>query len=135
MNDLEITFNKYKKLSFSLSIEDEENLMYEYVYSTNKLEGNQLTLAQTTQLLGSNLLSGKDISIRDVLEQKGMYKALVRMMVAVKDKEKISISLIKELNKLILSSLWKEDSSYLDAKSKGQLEGEFKASNKKYIMN
>jgi len=129
IRELEVVFNKYKKLNYSLSIEDEEKMMYEYVYTTNKLEGNKLTLAQTTQLLGSSIISGKEISIRDILEQKGMYKALVRMMVAVKNKELLSVSLIKELNMFILSFLWKEESSYIDAKTKGQIEGEFKVSN------
>lgn len=129
MKELDVIFNKYKNLNYTLSIEDEEKMLYEYVYATNKLEGNKLTLAQTTQLLGSNILSGKDISVRDILEQKGMYKALLRMLIAVKNKENLSILLIKELNKLILSSIWKDENFYFDAKLKGQLEGEFKVSN------
>ena len=102
--------------------------MYEYVYATNKLEGNQLTLAQTTQLLSSDTVSGEHIKTFDILEQKGMYKALSRMLKAVRDKENLTIELMLELNWLALGYLWKYEDAYTGAKSKGQEEGKFKIS-------
>ena len=126
--------NKYKKLNFSLSIEEEKELMYKYVYATNKLEGNKLSLVQTTQLLSSDTISGENIKFSDVLEQKGMFKALIRMFKAVKNNENLSVELILELNWLILSSLWKNDNSYIDVKLKGQKENEFKISDNVIII-
>jgi Fic family protein len=101
--------------------------LYEYVYATNKLEGNQLTLLQTTELFKSDTISGNNIRNSDILEQKGMYRALKRMLSAVKNKEDLCVNLILELNWLTLGSLWNED-YYQGAKEKGQLQNEFKIS-------
>lgn len=127
--NMENLLEKYKLLKIPLSTEEEREEAFEYVYLTNKLEGNKLTLIQTTQLLDTDTISGENISTRDILEQKGMYKALNRMRRAVYEKEPLTINLMKELNELVLSSLWKDDSYYMDAKSKGQEVDSFKVSN------
>lgn len=127
MKDLLILLKKFKEIKTTISMEDEQASLYEYVYATNKLEGNQLTLIQTTELFKSDTISGNNIRTSDILEQKGMYKALKRMLLAVKNKEELSIELILELNWLSIGSLWKDD-YYLDAKSKGQIENTFKIS-------
>jgi len=132
--DIDILLNKYKKLNFSLSIEEEKELLYKYVYVTNKLEGNKLSFIQTTQLLSSDTISGENIRLPDILEQKGMFKALIRMFKAIKDNENLSIELILEFNWLILSSLWKNDNSYIDVKLKGQKENKFKISDNVIII-
>ena len=111
---------KYKSLNITLNLEEERKKAFEYVYLTNKLEGNKLTLVQTTQLLDTETISGENIRTRDILEQKGMYKALNRMLLAIRNKEPLSLDLIIELNGLVLSSLWKDDAYYSDAKEKGQ---------------
>lgn len=132
--EIDSLLKKYIKLNFSLSIEEEKEMMYKYVYATNKLEGNKLSLAQTTQLLSSDTISGNNIRISDVLEQKGMFKALTRMFKAVKNNELLSVELMLELNWIILSSLWKNDNSYIDVKLKGQEEGNFKISDNVIII-
>jgi Fic family protein len=128
MTDLKHLLEDYKKQNIALSLEDERALIYEYVHATNKLEGNKLTLAQTTSILEKGKLSGTDINLRDVLEQKGTYKALIRMLKAVSDKEELSVELIIELNWLILGPLWKDD-YYISYKEKGQEFGALKSVN------
>lgn len=118
---------KHKALNVIPSLEEEQLQLCEYVYTTNRLEGNQLSLLQTTELFKSDTISGNNIRNFDVLEQKGMYRALKRMLLAVKNKEELSIKLILELNWLSIGSLWNED-YYLNAKEKGQLQNEFKMS-------
>ena len=95
LNDL---LNKFKALNVIPSLEEEQAQLYEYVYTTNRLEGNQLSLLQTTELFKSDTISGNNIRNSDILEQKGMYRALKRMLLAVKNKEELSIELILELN-------------------------------------
>ena len=95
------TLFEYKKLKTTLSLEEEKELLYKYVYFTNKLEGNKLTFSQTSQLLSTDTVSGNNVRTTDILEQKGMYKALVRMLKAVKNKEILSIELLLELNWLL----------------------------------
>lgn len=126
MENLFNLLEKYKEIEMPLSLEEEQSLLFDYVYATNKLEGNRLTLLQTTELFKSDTISGNNIRTSDILEQKGMYKALKRMLVAVKNREELSINLILELNWLCIGSLWNED-YYLDVKQKGQKAGTFKA--------
>ena len=117
--------SKFNTISIPLSMEEEQQMLYEYVYATNKLEGNQLTLIQTTELFKSDTISGNNIKTSDILEQKGMYKALKRMLLAVKNNEELTVKLLLELNWLCIGSLWNED-YYLDAQEKGQEKGTFK---------
>lgn len=127
MEKLNNLLENYKKINVTLSFEEEQALLYDYVYTTNKLEGNKLSLLQTTELFKSDTISGNNIRTSDVLEQKGMYRALKRMLLAVRNKEELSIKLILELNWLALKSLWNED-YYLNAKEKGQISNQFKIS-------
>jgi len=127
MEELEKLLAKFKAIQIPLSLEEEQDILYEYVYATNKLEGNKLTLIQTTELFKRDTISGNNIRTSDILEQKGMYKALKRMLVAFKNKENLSIELLLELNWLSIGNLWNDD-YYLDAKSKGQEKGKFKVS-------
>lgn len=127
MEKLNNLLEQYKKINLALSLEQEQALLYEYVYATNKLEGNRLSLLQTTELFKSDTISGNNIRTSDVLEQKGMYRALKRMLLAVRNNEELSKKLILELNWLALNSLWNED-YYLNAKEKGQLQNQYKVS-------
>ncbi len=128
MEKLDSTLNKYRSFKTLLSIEDERELLYNYVYSTNKLEGNQLTLAQTSQLLSTDTITGSNVRTKDILEQKGMHRALARMLKAVREKEQLSASLLLEFNWLSIGQLWKYEDSYIGAKGEGQKEGFFKVS-------
>ena len=127
MQDLEKLLKQYQSINVIPSLEEEQAELYEYVYATNKLEGNQLSLIQTTELFKSDTISGNNIRNSDILEQKGMYRALKRMLLAVKNNEDLSIKLILELNWLSIGSLWNED-YYASAKEKGQQINEFKIS-------
>ncbi len=127
MKNLENLLKQYNSINIVSSFEEEQQELYEYVYATNKLEGNQLSLIQTTELFKSDTISGNNIRNSDILEQKGMYRALKRMLLAVKNNENLSLELILELNWLAIGSLWNED-YYMNAKEKGQLVNEFKIS-------
>ena len=128
MKKLEKLLNSYQKLDITPSIEDEKRLLYNYVYWSTKLEGNRLTLSQTIQLLSSDSISGNNIRVFDVLEQKGMYKALVLMLNSVQKKSKLSVELILKFNWAALSYLWNYDDAYIGAKNIGQLINDFKCS-------
>jgi len=131
---MEKLLKQYKKLNRVLSLEEDKKRLYDYVYYTNKLEGNKLTSAQTVQLLSSDSITGKDIKPRDILEQKGMYRALVLMLKAVSENQVLSLELIKELHAAVLGTMWKSGDSYLDAKSKGQTINSFKVSNNTIVI-
>ncbi|TRX40367.1 Fic family protein [Flavobacterium restrictum] len=127
MNALLHLLKQYNEQNVIPSLEEEQALLYEYVYNTNKLEGNQLSLIQTTELFKSDTISGNNIRNSDILEQKGMYKALKRMLLAVKNQEELSTKLILEFNWLAIGNLWNDD-YYNNAKEKGQEKNRFKIS-------
>ena len=56
-----------------------------------------------------------------------MYRALKRMLLAVRNNEELSLEFILELNWLAIGSLWNED-YYINAKEKGQQINTFKIS-------
>lgn len=118
---------QYKSLNYSPSIEEEKEKIFEYVYFTNKLEGNRLTLAQTTSLLEKKTISGTDITVFDILETKGVFNAVNNMLSAVIKKRQLSIDLMLELNWHILGTLWIDDFAFLSAKQAGQQTGQFKS--------
>ncbi len=98
MENLFDLLQKYKTLNVIPSLEEEQAELYEYVYTTNRLESNPITLLQTTELFKRDTISGNNIRNSDILEQKGMYRAFKRKLLAVKNKEELSIKLILELN-------------------------------------
>lgn len=117
----------YKSLNYIPSIEEEREDIFEYVYFTNKLEGNRLTLAQTTSLLENNKISGTDLTVYDILETKGVFNAVNNMLSAIIKKRQLSIELMLELNWHILGTLWKDDFAFVSAKQAGQQTGQFKS--------
>ena len=119
---------RYKSANIPLNLEQERELIAQYIHSTNQLEGNMLTLAQTQSIIDNGEVSGEHIKTRDILEQKGTYKALIRMLNAVREKEPLSIELIKELNWLTIGTLFQDD-YYLSYKENGQKFGDFKVKN------
>ncbi len=128
MRELLTIFKEYEKNDIVLSLDEEKDIICEYIYYTNKLEGNNLTLAQTKSIIENSLISGDKIKTYDFLEQRGAYKALLRMLNAVNNNEELSIELIKELNWLIIGSLY-QDEAYMSYKKSGQKIGDFKIKN------
>lgn len=126
----EAILSQYQKLNYTLSLERERELIAEYIYSTNSLEGNQLTLAQTKSIIENGTISGKNIKTKDLLEQRGTYKALMFMLNAVISKEPLTVDFIKKLNWLSIGSLFQDD-YYLSYKQHGQKYGDFKVKKNK----
>ncbi len=120
--------DRYKQANIALSLEQERDIIAKYIHSTNRLEGNSLTLAQTKSIIEEGVISGDNIKTKDLLEQRGTFKALKRMLKAVTNKEELSLKLIKELNWLTINSLYQDD-YYFSYKEAGQVVGEFKAKN------
>jgi Fic family protein len=121
------TLELFKKSNFSISIEDERELFYEYIYATNRLEGNALSLVQTREVLENNQVSGQHVKMTDILEQKGMYKALKEVIRASQSDFTLSLEWLVNLNWLILGDVWKDETAYFTSKSKGQKFGELKS--------
>lgn len=118
---------QYKSLNNIPSIEEEKGKIFEYVYFTNKLEGNRLTLSQTTSLLEKNKISGTDLTVHDILETKAVFNAVNNMLSGVIKKSELTIELMSELNWHIAGALWKDDFAFVSAKQDEQQMNQFKS--------
>jgi len=128
LEEFDRTFEKYKKEDIyipQIPEKEADKKLIEYVYESNKLEGNQLNLAETTEILTNNRTTGNKRLV-DYLEAKGHYKALKMAILAAKKKEPLSENLIRSFNENTLKVLWGLEESYYDWKQKGQKPGRYK---------
>lgn len=119
------TFKEYLSLKIVKNDEQLTKEMYNYVYFSNKLEGNKLSLSQTTTLLVENITSG-NLPLRDYLEAKGHFKALKFIVSAGLNKYPLTDKILKQANELTLSAYWAVEDSYPFAKSNNQELGAYK---------
>ena len=119
--DIYTLLQKYKQFSYCISVEEQRQLKYEYIYYSNKLEGNQLSLAQVKQFLKTNCITGRDIEVRDLLECVGMENAYNKTLGFVIDKVALDKKFLLKLNTELLKPYWEWDRfAYYDFKKQGQ---------------
>jgi len=124
--DLETLKKEYQKHAPALRPEQERDLYYSYVNATTRLEGNAITIIQTKELFETNTISGDNISFHDILEQKGMYRALHTMLKMVRDDYPISSKMLCQLSGESLYYLYNDDQSILSIKETGYKLGGYK---------
>jgi Fic family protein len=124
--DLQTLKKEYQELAPALRPEEERELYYEYVNATTRLEGNAITIIQTKELFETNTISGENISFHDILEQKGMYKALHTMLKMVQDDYPISAKMLQQLSAESLYYLFNDDQSIRSIKETGYKLGGYK---------
>jgi len=103
-DELKNEINKYKPLKEDLWQTIQDKLMIDWTYHSNAIEGNTLTRGETGFFLQYGLtVAGKPL--KDFLEVKNHADAIEYLFEIVKDERPIGTSLIKELNKLLLSGI------------------------------
>ncbi|MCD4794242.1 MAG: Fic family protein [Bacteroidales bacterium] len=130
IEDFNKAFDLYKKKKIFIPDQEEEKVVFEYVYNSNKLEGNKLNLIQTTKLLTQNIAAG-DLPLKDYLEAKGHYKALKFILTTGHNKYPLTERILKKANELILGPLWAIEDSYPNWKVNNQELGKYKVLNNK----
>lgn len=136
LQDFDKVFNEYKKYNFALNLQQQLEQIYNYVYYSNRLEGNRLNLAQTTALLENNIVAGSNIPFKDYLEHKGLFKATQFIIASAQNNYPLSEKIIKKANELTLSNLWKDDANYYGQQKKaGQKLGEYKVFPNKIVWS
>lgn len=79
----------------------EESLKADYIYNSNGIEGNTLTLMETNLIIEHGVtIKGK--SLKEHLEVKGQEYALNFLSDVMKEKENMSLRMIREFNSLVL---------------------------------
>jgi Fic family protein len=95
----------YKKIVRSLHPKDIEDInkrfVANYVFESNALEGNSLTLKNVAEVVFENRISkGKDL--REIYDAKNSYNAFLFLQ---KKREKINHKLIKKIHSLVLENI------------------------------
>lgn len=84
-----------------------ENIKTEYVYNSNAIEGNSLTLKETEIVLEYGItVKGK--SLKDHIEAKNQAYAIDFLMEEVKNKKEITKRLIKEFHQIVIGDIDRE---------------------------
>ena len=104
MKKLELyrNFLKSKRPIDEISLKKiEENLKAKYIYNSNGIEGNTLSLMETNLIIEHGVtIKGK--SLKEHLEVKGQEYALNFLTEVMNQKEEISLRMIREFNSLVM---------------------------------
>lgn len=128
---------EYKKQAIVLTDQWLEDKKAEFIYSSNKLEGNRLKLTETYSIIKDKMNFSSEARFKDVLEVKGHVKALDTCLFMVKNKYPLTANTLKTLNSSLLSALWKFDEYYPTWKQNNQELGTYKLINNsiKYTLD
>ncbi|OTF88619.1 Fic family protein [Ligilactobacillus salivarius] len=72
----------------------------EHIWSSNALEGNSLTLEETSSIINDGITVGK--SVKETLEAINLSQAYDYMLLLAEDKQELTETVIKKLNRLVM---------------------------------
>ncbi|MDP2386615.1 MAG: Fic family protein [Bacteroidota bacterium] len=128
--------NEFKKASIALPDQWWDDKKAEFIYNSNKLEGNRLQLVDTYSIINDKLNFSSEARFKDVLEVKGHIKAVDTCIFMARNKYPLTDKTLKSFNENLLSALWKFDEYYSSWKQNKQELGAYKIINNsiKYIL-
>ena len=97
---------KLEKLSLLKSLtEDKARILakeakLEHVWSSNALEGNSLTLEETSSIINDGITVGK--SVKETLEAINLSQAYDYMLMLAESKQELTENVTKKLNRLVM---------------------------------
>ena len=125
MTEFEQLSDKYKTLKLSPTKEEHEQLKIEYVYHSNRLEGSNLTLIQTVDVIKHHKTSG-EVSLVDMMMAVDHYRALNAAISFGANKYPISERILLSLHDTLLKNSFQIDPVYQSWIESGQELGQFK---------
>lgn len=102
-HQLEIIKKEYLELELSKAIDYEKFAMISIVYNSTKIEGCSLT-ENDTKLLLENDITAKGKPLTDHMMVKDHYAAFLFLKEVAKQKQKISVDLIKQVAALVMKN-------------------------------
>lgn len=72
----------------------------EHVWSSNALEGNSLTLEETSMIINDGITVGK--SVKETLEAINLSQAYDYMLMLAEDKQELTETVIRQLNRMVM---------------------------------
>lgn len=125
MSEFEELFKTYASLSLSPSKEEFDDLKIKFVYFSNKLEGSNLTLVQTIDVIKHHKTSG-ETSVIDTIMAIDHYRALNEALMFGANKYPLSENIILKLHETLLKNSFQIDPFYHSWIDSGQELGKFK---------
>lgn len=102
-----VELEKYRPLPTNTLKSLRENMLVEWTYNTNAIEGNTLTISETKVVLEGITIGGK--SIREHLEVINHREAILFLEELVNKNEPFSERNIKDLHRLVLKNIDNEN--------------------------
>ena len=124
MSDFEQLFNQYKSLNIIPSKQDIEQVKVEYVYHSNRLEGSNLTLTQTIDVIYHHKAKG-EVSLEDMVMAIDHYRAL-NAAISYDVKYPLSERILLSFHEILLKNTFQIDPTYKSWIENGQELGQFK---------
>lgn len=103
LNTLKQKLDSYRPLPVAVVKNLHEDLILQWTYNSNAIEGNTLTLKETRVVLEGITVGGK--TMREHLEAINHREAILYVEEIVKNKEVFSLRQIKEIHSLILKNI------------------------------
>lgn len=125
MTEFEQLFEKYKALKLSPTKEEYEQLKLEYVYHSNRLEGSNLTLIQTVDVIKHHKAQG-EVSLEDMMMAVDHYRALNAAISFGVNRYPLSERILLSLHDTLLKNSFQIDPAYKSWIDSGQELGQFK---------
>ena len=127
---------EYNRLKIVQSKQQFDELKQQFVYHSNKLEGSNLTLIQTKDVVNYHKIKG-EASIVDILMVIDHYRALNQALYFGANNYPLTEKLVLNLDEILLKNTFEIDPFYQSWKTKGQKLGCYKVmSNRiKYTVN
>ena len=124
---------QHKDIDFVKSIEEERALKQQFVHYSNKLEGSNLTLIQTEQIINENKITTSDnaATLVDIMMAHDHYAALNQAISMGMNKYPLNEKILLSIHHTLLKKTFEVAGDYFHVISKGQKLGEFKKTNNK----
>lgn len=123
------TFNtllkQYNELGIIQDKAEFDKAKIEFVYHSNRLEGSNLTIIQTQDILNTHKASG-EVSVVDSLMAIDNYRALNQALSFGASKYPLTEKMLLNLHESLLKNSFEIDPAYLSWKEKGQELGAYK---------
>ena len=133
METFENILGQYRKLDISQTKEEFDQAKIDFVYHSNKLEGSNLTLIQTQEIIQHHAIKG-EASVIDSLMAIDHYRALNQALSFGANKYPLSEKMILQLHETLLKSTFEVDPFYENWKAQGQLPGAYKIKSNRILF-
>jgi Fic family protein len=125
METFESLLKQYNELGIIQSKAEFDKVKIEFVYHSNRLEGSNLTIVQTQDIVNTHKTSG-EVSVVDSLMAIDNYRALNQALSFGASKYPLTEKMLLNLHESLLKNSFEIDPAYASWKEKGQKLGTYK---------